>query len=261
MKKLISVLIIALAMNASAQYSPNVVTLKPLYALYNLNSITDIACSFAEPVRLGGTATTAGSSVTTTSATNTFAPVTVGDILYANTTNNTGLLTNAGQGTITRVVTAKASSASLTVDTAWTLPATGLTLARATPTCGANSGWVNVTGAASFSVNVALDQANTTTGVSFQIQARYGALTSFDNAVNIWPGQTAGGACAGGTYTSGYCVFTNAMVGIGSRFTFTSAGVTFPTYVRLVVKMTSTDDGVDTGVNAEQINASIQVVR
>lgn len=252
MKKSISVLmtlLLALPLGAQPPISTQV---RPLFALYDLDSATDISGSYGNEVLATGRATTSGSSTTTTSlnTSKVFDSVAVGDIIWAVIS---GVKTS-------RVVTAKASADSITVDTAWTLPATGVSIRYQKATIGASSGWVAVDGAKFVTIAAAMDQGVFSTGgISFQIQGRFQAVSSQDNAVNLWPGQTAGGACGGGTYASGYCTFTTA--GISSRFVYSTQGIVQPTFIRLVMKLSGTDDGNDLTTNLEQVTATLEVVR
>jgi hypothetical protein len=226
-----------------------VVTNYPLFALYDLDSTTAISCVYGPETTLQGTATTSGSSATTTSTNAAFTSLIATDLVWA---------TISGQKT-GRYVSARASAASMTVDTAWTLPAGGVTLRKQSVACGtaATSGWVAVDGASMLVFSVDLKQVVLGTGaVGFKIEGM--SLGSTTGVVtNLWPGNDSTSAkCDSGTYASGYCTFTTA-----DTFTVSSAGVQRPMFVRLVAILTGTDDGNDLTTNLEQINADLQVTR
>jgi hypothetical protein len=225
------------------------VTSYPLFALYDLDSTTAISCVYGPESALQGTATTSGSSATTTSTNAAFTTLIATDLVWA---------TISGQRT-GRYVSARASAASMTVDTAWTLPAAGVTLRKQSVACGtaATSGWVAVDGASMLVFSVDLKQVSLGTGaVGFKIEGM--SLGSTTGVVtNLWPGNDSTSAkCDSGTYASGYCTFTTA-----DTFTVSSAGVQRPMFVRLVAILTGTDDGNDLTTNLEQINADLQVTR
>lgn len=248
MKKLFAVILaLVLAASGSAQQSGSQ---RILYALYDLDSATDISCSFSNPATVSGLATTSGSSTTTTSlnSVGTFNNVSVGDVIWASIS---GVRTG-------RVVTAKASANSITVDTAWTIPATGLGIQYQTPTCGASSGWVAVD-SGSTKLNLTIDLAQIVVsagGVAFKVEGRYSPIST-STATNIWPGNnTTDAHCGGGTYASGYCVYTAA-----ESITVTNSGVTFPSQIRLVTKLTDTDSDATPSTDNEKINATLLVVK
>lgn len=252
MKKIpsfIVALVVSIAAFTAAVHAQSDVNTIPLFAIYDLDSETDISCSFGNEVTASGLATTSGSSTTTT-ALNTsgvFNNIAVGDIIWAS-------ISGAKTG---RILTARASANSATVDSVWTLPATGVSLRYQKPTCGASSGWVSVDGAKMliFSVNVAQISV-TTGGIGFKIEGKFDALPTA-GAVNLWPGDASADAhCDSGTYSSGYCVYTAV-----DAFSVSNAGVQKPMFIRLVAQFTGTDDGNDLTTNLEQLSASLQVSR
>lgn len=247
-KLLIGALALALATTGGAQGELH--SQRILFALYDLDSTSDISCSFADEVTTGGRATTSGSSTTTTSVNSSavFGSIAVGDVIWA----------TVGGVRTGRVVTARASADSATVDTAWTLPAAGVTLRYQKATCGASSGWVSVpSGATTINVTIDLSQVVVAAGgVAFKIEGRYSPIST-STATNLWPGDSSDDAhCDSGTYASGYCVLTAA-----DSITVTNEGKTFPTQIRLVTKLTDTDDDSTPATENEQITATLLVVR
>ena len=249
MKKLFAVILaftLAFTTGVSAQSDVNII---PLFSLYDLDSETDISCSFATEVLASGLATTSGSSTTTTSVSSSgvFNNIAVGDIIWAS-------ISGARTG---RTLTARASADSATVDSAWTLPAAGVSLRYQRPTCGAPSGWVAVDGAKMLIVAVNLSQISVTSGgIGFKIEGKFDSLPTA-GATNLWPGDASADAhCDSGTYASGYCVFTAV-----DAFSVSNAGVQKPMFIRLVAQFTATDDANDLTTNLEQISASLQVSR
>lgn len=246
-KLLVGALALALATVGGAQ---GVHSQRILFALYDLDSTTDISCSFADEVLTGGRATTSGSSVTTTSVSSSavFGSIAVGDVIWATIS---GVKTG-------RVVTARASADSATVDSVWTLPAAGVSLRYQKPTCGASSGWVAVeSGATTLNLTIDLSQVVLTSGgVAFKIEGRYSPLST-STATNIWPGDASADAhCDAGTYASGYCVFTSA-----DSVTITNAGTTFPSQIRLVADLTGVDNDTTPATDNEKITATLLVVK
>lgn len=253
MKKLLAAAALALALLTWASPTPaqsTLVTRHILYALYDLDATTDISCSFGSEVVTGGLATTSGSNTTTTSVSSSgvFGSIAVGDVIWA-------AISGSKTG---RVVTARASADSATVDTAWTLPAAGVTLRYQKPTCAATGGWVTVgEGYSLMNFFINLSQVSLTSGgVGLKIEGRDSPISTAP-AVNLWPGEDSADAkCSSGTFASGYCVFTAV-----ASFSVTNSKVHVPYQVRLVSILTDTDDGTDTGADAEQLSAHVQVVK
>lgn len=251
MKKLLAVALAAIFIPFS--HAAQVAT-RPIMALYDLDSTSDVSCT-SSPVNSSARIVTSGSSTTTaalTTGTVPFNAVTVGDVIYA----------TVGGALTGRVVTAKASGNSITVDSAWDLGVTGVgfTVWKATCAATGTSSWINV--AANLNTNVALliDQLGVGSGgVGVKIEALFGNATdSFTNPVNVWPGEaTVSGICGSGTQASGYCVYTTA--GAAARPTFSTNNSINPTALRIVMKLTGADDGADATV--EKITAYLVEVK
>lgn len=224
-----------------------------LFAEYDLDSTTAISCSYGPPRTILIPITTSGSSTTVAAVTSGSAPynlVSVGDLIMVNITSPGA----AGSATVnTRIVTARASADSITVDTAITIPATGLTFQYQKRTCGADSGWVSVENVKLFTIATQLDQISVgANSIRFQIQGRYLTESNLYTSFNLWPGTDSATAdCGGGTFASGYCTYTTA----NTVPPFVSAGMLQATQVRLVTNIVTADDGTDTGADAESITA------
>lgn len=252
----LALLLIILPFPAAAQ-APTGIQTSALYGLYDLDSTTAISCSYGiiksgvfEPGATAvttGRAVTSGSSTTTTSTTGAFANVAVGDVLFA---------TISGR-TVGRVVATKASAASITVNSAWDLGTTGVTLTYQNSNCGADAGWFSVEGASDFTITWSIEaMAVTAGGIAVRIEERSNPLDGVGPSTNIWPGVVSADAkCGAGTYASGNCVFTSAT---DSGIVFTSAGVLHSRQVRLVMLMSDTDDA---DASPEQVTGFIRVVR
>lgn len=254
MKKALTILALAvlgLAQMSSAQ--PVSMPTQVLYAQYDLDSTTATSCSYGPKTRVGGLATTSGSSTTTTSVSSSavFDSVAVGDLIWASIS---GVETG-------RLITARASDDSATVHSAWTLPAAGVSIMRQARTCGASSGWVAVGDASIVELTAQINQLSLSTGaVAMQIQGATHAMLGTSTPTNLWPGESSADAkCNAGTFASGYCTYTTA--GIGTRVIFSTMGIVHVDYIRLVVDLTGNDDGSDTGADAEQIDATLRLVR
>lgn len=244
---------------AHAQTGPRVISTTPLYTYYDLDSTSSIACSYSVEQPAAGKAVTSGSTTTTTSTDNAFANVAVGDVIWAQaaaTINGRVSKVNTG-----RWVSAKASANSITVDTAWDLGTTPVTIRYQTQTCGANSGWVDVGSGSEFSISVAIEAMALSSGnIAFRIEARYHPVQSVTSVWNLWPGNDSASAqCRSGTYAAissiGHCTWTTAA---GSTWSVTSAAVTYPREIRLVAVINGVDDADSP---PEKIHAVLQILR
>lgn len=194
---------------------------------------------------------TVGSTTTVTedtASTNPFTDLAVGDLIQVDRTDGT---------TDVRVILARASAASVTVDSVvdWT---GGFKFSWFKQKCGtaATDGWVDVSGYSDKTITFSLEQVNVTGGIDVRWECK-GDSTAGTTAlpVILYPGETDG--CGGGTLSSGVCNFTTA--GITSR----TSVVSFEPWgaCRLGVLIHTSDDGGDTGANEEQINGWIMLSR
>lgn len=193
------------------------------------------------PIATSGPSTTV---VEVTASSLPFANLGVGDIIF--TTDSTG-------AAAIRAITAKASGASITVDSA-------INLGTSTPfswkklTCGttAESGWISVQGWLYKKVSVHLNQMDAT---SIDIKWECRDRTIDTQPEYVYPGSsTASGVCPGGTSASGACNYTAASIA-----TRTSVEVDVPYDQCRVGMKINTDDGLDTTTHAESITAWVTV--
>jgi hypothetical protein len=252
-KRLIAVLLVA-ATTGYSQPAPTVAT-RLIAQNYDLDSTTAVACTASE-VRVAARITTSGASTTTTAVTantNPFVLASVGDIIRTLVpTTSGGVTTNIET---TRVITAKASSDSVTVNSSWTLQSIGAGFTLIKPTCSAvtanTAQWIPVsTYPAGFSYSVS--QINVTGGISFAVDGLFSDVNDPNPiVVNLWPGVVSADAkCGAGTYSSTYCKYTSTFTGE----TFSTGNDFRPKALRLRMLIDSADDGTDTGAAAEQVN-------
>ena len=198
--------------------------------------------SFGSGIAGNGRIQTSGSSATTVETTtdsNPFADLAVGDILSVRGLD--GAVQN-------RVIITYTSDSSVAVNTAWDLssPSGGYAFQWYRPICGtaATSGWVTVAGSDVTTITFQLDQVNVTGGIDMRIECRSGGLGTA--AVQVFPTCTTGSCATVQNYTT---------AGLASR---TTVVITAPfNECRMGVLINTADDGGDTGANEEQINGTI----
>ncbi len=273
MKKLLTLLFAIVAVPALAQQSHR--TEFPLAIDWDLDSTsyvypvsqgqpvaTIVAGTRAEKVLLLpgipgiGKIQTSGASTTVT-ATNTQAPfeaIQVGDFI---TVTQTGVSTPdvrdtlEGGNVVTVVVTAKASANSITVNQTVTLTdGVGFTWRRAYEHNTAGGGWVPVQGFDQAKFSITIINASTTSGIDVRAECRDNIVGVDTDSVHIvypYPGAT----CGFGTLATSECTFTGE--GVLNNLDVVIDGASGWTECRVGLKMDSTDDGVDTGADIEQI--------
>ena len=259
MKKriLLAVFIITIvAINAFSQQN----SYRPMMANWDLDSANDSAC-ISTPIKPLGRIKTTGSSTTVDTLTANKLPfilASVGDIIYANTFTATGTTPGPKTG---RVITAKASSDSITVDTAWDLGTVGEGFELWKITCAdttLSTGWTNIKANLSTQAYMSIDQMVVTSGgIRVKLEGAYGEITdSFLSVYNLWPGPVAA-SCGVGTWTAGYCVYTSA--------TDAKAAVSLvnvnTTAVRWVFAFTGTDNDTTPSTDNEKITAGIMEIK
>lgn len=185
------------------------------------------------------TITTSGSSTTTTEGVASAAPFTllaVGDVISVSSPDGT---------TANRVITAKASGSSITVDTAWDL-STAVPFSWWDVTCGttASDGWIDVAGADRVAITFEIDQLNVTGGIDMQIQCRASGISS--SPVQVFPTCSSGSCATVQNYTT---------AGIASSTTVVLE-VPYST-CRVGIFIHTSDDGGDLTTNEELIDVSI----
>lgn len=205
---------------------------------YDLDATSYIYCvtlgnstSYAQgAIRVSTLVKTAGASTTVSaviSGSLPFTPVVAGDLF---------LLSVDGADNTERVVTAKASGDSITVNANLDIPAAGSAFYYRTLTCasGAEDGWITTRGASEVNFAWIARQLNTTSGIDLRVE-----------------GRNVGGVAAAANLLS---------------TTFTAVGggglsVQAPwDQMRLGMKMNTTDDGSDVGAAAEQLSITFRVV-
>jgi hypothetical protein len=219
---------------------------RPILLKYDLDSATAIYCSIvsgAVPVQGTGRIKTTGSSATVnefTASSGPFAPVAAGDVLAVQAAPST---------TDLRFITAKASSAQLTVNPAvdWSASATGYSWSYYHQTCGtaSTSGWFDVSGLEDAGITVEVQQMDAT-AVLFRIECRKQYAGA--QGQTVYPGDSSD--CGpDATLSTGYCSF--AGVGAQTVYVKESEG-----QCRVALKI-DTDDGADTTTHAEQITIGL----
>lgn len=258
-KKIIALLLAVLAASSYSQQT----SYRPMMASWDLDDTDDNSC-IAAPIFPAARIKTTGSSTTTATLTaNTlpFISASVGDIIYANVVGTN----SATQGPKTgRVITAKASGDSITVDAAWDLGTLGQGFELWKVTCAdttANTGWTNVKGNKISQAYMSIDQMVVSAGgIAVKLEAAYGELTdSFLSVYNVWPGTvTNADICGVGTWTAGYCVYTSAS---DAKAVVTLTDVVNPTGLRWVFQISDTDDDSTPASENEKITAGLVEVK
>jgi hypothetical protein len=193
---------------------------------------------------------TSGSSTTVTAVTSgalPFADLGVDDVIFVRTST-----TNVDM----RVVAAKASGDSITIDTAadWSA-GDGFQFTWFDTTCGttAADGWIDMSAlSGDKTITVAWDQGDLATGLLWQIECQTPGLDSKAN--KVYPGE--GADCGGGTLTSGQCLV--AVADMGTTAARTSVLIPEHESSCRVGILRSGNDTADTTTNREQVNMTIR---
>lgn len=207
---------------------------------------------FGGPMLGSAPITTAGATVVTTAVSGTpFAGLAAGDVLIANMPDGTRP---------ERVIDTFTSSIQVSVDTAWTLPATGVTFGWKKFSSGtaATDGWVPLVPAPSGSVLlwVQYDQGDLTVGLDAQIQCKGNFLGAAATVVYPGPGAT----CGLGTLSTDVCRFATA--GLNSRFIYQLSPQSGFAFCRVGLKVgTAGADASDVGANRERVTVGVTYVR
>lgn len=259
MKKILILVLLAMASFASAQpmVEPSTRVIMQSYDLAAVGSGSAIACSPNE-IRIPDKITTVGSSATVSGSSTTslpFAQAAVGDIISANVVSTSAGVTTTSRAI--RVITVKGSNNSVTVNSAWQLPASGVAFNLIKPNCAAitnTTPWIDVLSNELVNVSFSISTINVTGGISIRLEGLFSDYGDVNPLVsNLWPGVTAAGAdCFSGTYDgSANCNFTATTGAI----TLGISNQIKPRAIRLVAFIGTTD----TGVNA--INATLTEVK
>lgn len=230
-----------------------------LAALYDVDSTTLTYCvtrgqdgsPFGPPIPGPARIATVGSSTTVTesvASTNPFTNVAVGDVLIIRAPNSSSAPPYA-----TVAVTAKASAASITVDTAVNLSATGgYVFSYLRHACGTTDadGWFAVGGASRVAMTVQYDQGDLGELVARWECRQAGAAAQ---PVILYPG--VGAECGFGTLSTDRCSWTSA--GIASRLTIVETSATFTSCRVGVAYVTS--DASDATTNREKVTINVSL--
>lgn len=215
---------------------------------YDLDSTTGIACAYntPRPIRIPVSAAASTTLAATTASTSPFALASVGDAVEFNTGD-----INTGGARVRRWITAKASDDSVTIDASTTVTAKTFFLYIRTCGTGATSGFIPVTSRATATLGIAIEQMNVASGgIAFKIEGYLNDDPDHRNLVNLWPGESSAAAdCGAGTFASGFCVYTAAAV----LPIFTTTPFVQVSFIRVWMKLSGADDGVDTGAAAEKV--------
>lgn len=193
---------------------------------------------------------TSGSSTTVTAVTSgalPFADLGVDDVIFVRTST-----TNVDM----RVIAAKASGDSITIDTAvdWSA-GDGFQFSWYDTTCGtgATDGWIDVSGLSEDKViTISWDQGDLVVGLLWQIECMTSGLDPKAN--KVYPGE--GADCGGGTLTSGQCLIAVADM----NSTAARVAVQIPEFegsCRVGI-LRSGNDTADTTTLREQISISLR---
>jgi hypothetical protein len=182
-----------------------------------------------------GIVTDAVAASTTVTGTNIYNGVVAGDELLFVNRGGAGSATLPSQ--FRRVLITKTNVSSGVIQAAVTLNANS-TMVWRRRTCATSGGWVPISGFNTTTFQIGAEQANTTTGIVWQVECRQ---NSAENEPVIVSGPTTEAA-----------VFSKAY-SVALADTYDEC--------RLGIKLASTDDGGDTGVDAERVNISVSVRR
>lgn len=248
-------LTLALGLLASGAFAQGAAKDGALALIYDVDSATLTYCTlspgpFAAQVPVAAQIKTTGSSTTVvevTSGTNPFAGVVVGDVLIIQTPT----ATNPSATTVV-AVTAKASAASITVDTAINI--TGNNFGFYHHLCGTtdNDGWFSTSAAAQrVALTVQYDQGDLTALV---VRWECKAAGAGANPVVLYPGESSD--CGlGGTLSTDRCSFATA--GVTARLTVVDEGPSFP-LCRVGVAFTGADAS-DATTNLEKVTIKVAI--
>lgn len=191
-----------------------------------------------------GTLDTVGASTTVTenvASTNPFRDIAVGDVIVVQRSTNARDIV---------VVTAKASDASITVDTSvdWSVGVSWRYIKLQTGTT-ANDGWISVTGAQAAALTVQYDQGDLD---ALRVRFECLPLGLGGAPVIVYPGE-ASDCGLGGTLVTDRCAFATA--GVTARLTVVVQPLVFSA-CRIGLAFATTDTS-DAGANVEQVTASV----
>jgi len=253
MKRLILTLLIsALGAHSYAQNPTSNIT-RTLLQNYDLTALAaaPVACNpntISIPIKI----TTSGASTTTTALTASTLPFTqaaVGDIIEAYVVSTATGITTTDRAA--RVITAKASGDSVTVNSSWTLPTLGIAFNLIKSACAAITNatpWINIPTNTNTTLNFNITANTAVGGISMRIEGLFSDPNDVNPIVtNLWPGVVSADAkCPYGTFdATANCTFTSTTGGIS----FSTTNLYRPKAIRLVMFIVTSDGGVN-GINA-----------
>jgi hypothetical protein len=212
---------------------------------YDVDSATYTACrtigsgtAIQTPVPLVGPVSSSGTTLTAVSGTP-FDGLAVGDVLVMPATA-AGILPEI------RSIITFTSSTVVVVDTAPTSTLTSAQLSRLQQRCGTgnDAGWLKITDYTNVTLTIQIAQINTTTGVDAIVECRSNAPGALP--AQVYPDNSAGAAQR--TYTA---------ANHESRTRVSISPASGCPQVRVMFKLTSTDDGVDTTTARELIDVMV----
>lgn len=248
MKKKILAILLALVGTFSYAQSPQSVT-RTLLQYYDLAALaaSPLACA-PNQISINPRITTSGSSTTTTALTANQLPFTlaeVGDLIEAQAVSSAAGV--ATRDRAIRVITAKASGDSVTVNSAWTLPTAGVSYRLIKPNCSTITNatpWIEVSQNTNTTLNFNITANTATGGISFRVEGLFSDYSDVNPIVtNLWPGVVAADAkCPYGTFdATANCNYSSTTGGI----TFSTTDVFRPKAIRLVMFIVTADAGVN----------------
>ena len=225
-------------------------TVRPIMALYDLDSATETFCAFDPSLSPdNGNVITAGSSATITSV----AGTTTTPFLNVAVMDQILIGGSAGSAAATRTVLERASSTSVTLSSAIDVssPTTGRTLQHRTLRCSTDgtAGAFSVSGYDSLVIDFTIQNQNTTTGIDVRLQCR--VADSNARWQQVFP------VLVPPAVTATYTTYTGDAEGLAYEFPPLSKW----DQCRLGIKLNTTDDGGDTGTDQEQVSATMQYQR
>jgi hypothetical protein len=236
--------IFLIASQADAQVTSGILT-----GHYDIDSATYTACrtigsgtAIQAPVPLVGPVNSAGVTLTAVSGTP-FSGLAVGDVLVMPPTA-AGILPEI------RSIVTFTSATSVDVDTAPTVALANAQLGRLQQRCGTgdDAGWLRITDYTNVTLTIQIAQINTTTGVDVIVECRSNAPGALP--AQVYPDNSAGAAQR--TYTA---------AGHESRSRISISAAAGCPLVRVMFKLKSTDDGVDTTTARELLDVMVDATK
>ena len=223
---------------------------------YNLDATSLTYCvlngqggtPFGGPITGPGGITAATSTTATSSGA--FTDLAVGDVITVKlaSTNITNI----------RVVRAKASSSSITLDTAATWTSAAFSYLKLSCGTGDTDGWISTSGLSVKGITWILNQiSGVTGGIDIRLECLPDGLGS--KPIIAWPGASVTADCGPGTLSGGYCNYTTAGITTG-RIQFTIPRDVACGAVRIGQKINTADAAETTEADREEITTILDFV-